>query len=309
MPVRFQVDGDFYDHPKSIGLSDAAVALWTRAGSYSAHKLLNGFVPDASLHLVTKVPDAADELVQAKLWRRGKKDGRTGYFFHQWDQRNLTKERVEAEQAADRERKRIARAVRADRASSNASPQAAPQNVRPDVRPESDRTPDGTPGGIPSMSVSVSVSPSVVELGETDQLGNAGESDDPDDEYEPPRVQDEPRGPKVDLTVMRIVRAYRAKVRLCDPSKIAMVINAATSDWDLDVIAKAVDSLANESRSVTPDALRIELRKLELPDKKGIVHYDKGIWKDWETGVIRTRRGNPIGADHPRSNSMVWREG
>jgi hypothetical protein len=29
MPIRFQVDPDFYDHPKTIGMSDAATALWS----------------------------------------------------------------------------------------------------------------------------------------------------------------------------------------------------------------------------------------------------------------------------------------
>lgn len=71
MPIRFQVDGDFYDHPKAIGLSDAATALWVRAGSYSTAKLLDGFVPEDALVLCSRTPqEASGELVRRGLWRR-----------------------------------------------------------------------------------------------------------------------------------------------------------------------------------------------------------------------------------------------
>lgn len=115
MPIRFQVDVDFYDHPKCIGVSDAAVALWTRAGSYSAAKLLDGFVPESALPLVTRVPEAAAELVTAGLWRKVK----GGFQFHQWDERNLLKERFQAKQHLTRNRKQKQRA----RSSSSENPQ------------------------------------------------------------------------------------------------------------------------------------------------------------------------------------------
>lgn len=115
MPVRFQVDGDFYDHPKSIGLSDAAVALWTRAGSYSAAKLTDGFIVEHVLVLLSRTPEeAAEELVARGLWKRTK----GGFRFHEWDHRNLTKERVELERAEARIRKRNQR--RRDREGANA---------------------------------------------------------------------------------------------------------------------------------------------------------------------------------------------
>ena len=59
MVVRFQVDPDFYDHPKSIGLSDAATALWVRAGSYSAAKLLDGFIAEHVLSTLSRSPEEA----------------------------------------------------------------------------------------------------------------------------------------------------------------------------------------------------------------------------------------------------------
>jgi hypothetical protein len=168
MTVRFQVDPDFYDHPKSIGMSDAAVALWTRAGSYSAAKLTDGFIAEHVLATLSRTPEeAADELTRRGLWRRV----RGGYQYHQWDHRNLTKARVEEDRAADRDRKKRARKAPVDNRGpgvdgpaggqgSRASPQANGHNVRS----ESGRNPNGIQqesGGIPGASVSVSVSESV----------------------------------------------------------------------------------------------------------------------------------------------------
>lgn len=148
MPIRFQVDGDFYDHPKSIGLSDAAVALWTRAGSYSAAKLTDGFLAEHVLTLLSRTPvEAADELVARGLWKKAK----GGYRFHQWEDRgNLTKERVEAERSTDRQRKRRARQT----GGQNANSQVRAEIVRPESEPDS----EGNPPGFRGLSVSVSES-------------------------------------------------------------------------------------------------------------------------------------------------------
>lgn len=151
MPIRFQVDGDFYDHPKTIDMSDAAVALWTRAGSYSAAKLTDGFLTDAVLVRLSQTPDdAARELVKRGLWRRV----RGGYRFHQWDERNLSRARVEAERTADRQRKRRER----QQAHQNGKPQATSPIVQPDSGPDSTVTPNGFQGLSVSESLLVSVS-------------------------------------------------------------------------------------------------------------------------------------------------------
>jgi hypothetical protein len=150
MPIRFQVDPDFYDHPKTIGMSDSATALWVRAGSYSAAKLTDGFVAEHVVRLLSTVPDeATSELLGRGLWRRVK----GGFRFHQWDRRNLTRARVEADKEADRKRKQEARKS----AGQNANGQHDPGIVRPESEPESDRNPDG----VRPLSVSVSVSESV----------------------------------------------------------------------------------------------------------------------------------------------------
>lgn len=78
MPVRFQVDPDFYDHPKTAGMSDAAFSLWVRAGSFSAAKLTDGFIAETVLvHTLRSDTQVADELVERGLWRRR----RGGYMF------------------------------------------------------------------------------------------------------------------------------------------------------------------------------------------------------------------------------------
>lgn len=103
MPVRFQVDPDFYDHPKTAGMSDTAFSLWVRAGSFSVAKLTDGFITEAVLvHTLRSDAQVADELVERGLWRRR----RGGYVFHQWEPRNLTRQRVEDHNRAEAKRKR-----------------------------------------------------------------------------------------------------------------------------------------------------------------------------------------------------------
>lgn len=159
MPIRFQVDSDFYDHPKTIGMSSDAYKLWTRAGSYSANKLTDGLITEDVLAEVLREPQAAaDELVKRRLWRRVK----GGYRFHEWEHRNLTKTRVEGDRKADRERKRQRRGEGTQPTGQTGNPQEEQPFVRPEsernpngIRAESERIPDG------SVSVSVSVSESV----------------------------------------------------------------------------------------------------------------------------------------------------
>jgi hypothetical protein len=173
MPVRFQVDGDFYDHPKVIGMSDAAFKLWVRAGSFCANKLTDGFVSEDVLAETLRAERAvAEELVNRRLWRRVK----GGYRFHEWGDRNLLKARVQADREADRIRKANGRKTQGQ----NANPQAGSGNVHP----ESERNPDGIPPDskrIPgdSVSVSVSVSESVSGSGREAVPGHPPGSEPP----------------------------------------------------------------------------------------------------------------------------------
>jgi hypothetical protein len=187
LPIRFQVDPDFYDHPKTTGMSDSAFALWVRAGSFSAAKSTDGFISeDVLAHTLRYEEAVADELVRRRLWRRVK----GGHQFHQYEERNLTKARIEADRAADRERKRQDRedasvtareatchscghayvtrradskfcSPRCRKRASRSSPPPDAQVETQIVRPESDRIPGGFRSDsdrIPGVSVSVSES-------------------------------------------------------------------------------------------------------------------------------------------------------
>lgn len=95
----FKVDDNLSFHPKALEAGNAALGLWVRAGSWSGANLTNGFIPRAiARQLGTKTN--ATRLVNAGLWHEV--DG--GYSFHEWDQRQPTKDDVEAEREANRKR-------------------------------------------------------------------------------------------------------------------------------------------------------------------------------------------------------------
>lgn len=164
MPVRFQVDPDFYDHPKTAGMSDAAFSLWVRAGSFSAAKLTDGFVAEAVLvHTLRSDTRVADELVERGLWRRR----RGGYVFHEWSERNLTKQRVQDHHHAEAKRKREERQKRQQ--------QVKGQNVRPDA----DRTWTELRAESGTVGVGVGVKPPRGHLAGDSHEGTARAKQDP----------------------------------------------------------------------------------------------------------------------------------
>ena len=100
----FKVDDTFPHHAKVLAAGNAAVGLWTRAGAWSMQQLTDGFVPQ---HVARTLgtPGEAKRLVDVGLWLRVE----GGYEFHQWDQRQPSREKVEAERHAATERQRHAR--------------------------------------------------------------------------------------------------------------------------------------------------------------------------------------------------------
>jgi len=85
----FKVDDSFYDHPKVFDAPDSAVALWTRAGSWSARNLTDGFVPTGMpARFCDDHETAVRELVRRGLWSRTS----GGYRFHDWDQYQPTRQ-------------------------------------------------------------------------------------------------------------------------------------------------------------------------------------------------------------------------
>jgi hypothetical protein len=88
----FKVDDSFYDHPKVFDAPDCAVALWVRAGTWSARNLTEGFVPARLPARLCDDPDTAvTELVRRGLWSRAS----GGYRFHNWSTYQPSKAEVE----------------------------------------------------------------------------------------------------------------------------------------------------------------------------------------------------------------------
>lgn len=83
-----KVDDQLWSHPKFAGLSDAAQALWLRAGTWSSAHLTGGFVAESVVRsLLRGRPAVVRELVDAPtghehgLWEAVE----GGYRFHDWD--------------------------------------------------------------------------------------------------------------------------------------------------------------------------------------------------------------------------------
>lgn len=108
----FRVDDGLHAHKKiaRLGRDDFdAIALWTIAGSWSAHQLTDGWVPEyVAARLDPDHERRAKALVRVGLWEEAEREGERGWQFHDWSDvgRNPTAEQVKAERAATAERQR-----------------------------------------------------------------------------------------------------------------------------------------------------------------------------------------------------------
>jgi len=75
-----RLDGDFPDHPKVIGLTDAAKWLYVWALCYAGRHLTDGYIPDAAL--TTGQRRTATRLAAAHLWIRHPDDN--GWLIHSY---------------------------------------------------------------------------------------------------------------------------------------------------------------------------------------------------------------------------------
>jgi hypothetical protein len=110
----FPVDDAFWGHPKADEAGDAAIGLWTRAGSYCANYLTEGAITAGELRKLRARPSQVRALVDAGFWHphghacpRCPQPPAGGYQFHEWHPNgNRTRAQVEADRAAAAERQR-----------------------------------------------------------------------------------------------------------------------------------------------------------------------------------------------------------
>lgn len=86
----FQVDDQLGFHPKAITAGNAAMGLWVRAGSWCSLHITGGFVP-TNIARSIGTPAQIKRLTESGLWMAV--DG--GYEFHQWGDRQLSKDEIE----------------------------------------------------------------------------------------------------------------------------------------------------------------------------------------------------------------------
>jgi hypothetical protein len=97
----FQVDDNLAFHPKAIMAGNAALGMWVRAGSWAAQQLTDGYVPlDMARSLGTTAQ--ARKLTDSGLWL----PCGSGYEFHQWAERQLSRKDVEEKRRRNAERMR-----------------------------------------------------------------------------------------------------------------------------------------------------------------------------------------------------------
>jgi hypothetical protein len=111
----FKVDDGFHASRKLLKIPKrarfAAAGLWSIAGSWAADQLTDGHVPNYMISEWAPPPAAPDALVDAGLWERT----HDGFAFYNWHEYQPSKQDVDAERAASRERMQELRARRKNR--------------------------------------------------------------------------------------------------------------------------------------------------------------------------------------------------
>lgn len=144
MPL-FKVSDESHSHPKVVMAGDAAWGMWNRAGCFSTHYGMDGFVPGWWVKQQPQGAAKAKRLVAAELWHPGEYEGnrpeyrgQKGYNFHEWRQDLYDK--VEA----DREKARRKKAGQR-----GASPPVSPGDTTGDSQGDSPGESARSPGYVP----------------------------------------------------------------------------------------------------------------------------------------------------------------
>lgn len=111
----FKIDDGFWAHPKTLQLTDSAVALWVRAGAWSCQQLTDGFIPQYALPMLGVDEFPALQLVEVGYWDVS--DG--GYTFHDWDEYQEASEAVKDRRKKNAEKMRRWRDAKAAKQGGN----------------------------------------------------------------------------------------------------------------------------------------------------------------------------------------------
>lgn len=139
----FKVDDTLHSHPKPRRAGLAAMGMWSLAGSYASQYVTEGFIPEWFVSSWPSGRKCAAELVRAELWTPGERDGEQGWWFHDWDHYQPSKDEVERDRESNRERQRRFREKRRE-AKRNAARNAVTNTVTNAVSNGTPTRPDPT---------------------------------------------------------------------------------------------------------------------------------------------------------------------
>ncbi|MEV6908000.1 hypothetical protein [Amycolatopsis sp. NPDC051071] len=123
----FKVDDSLHSHVKAMRAGVEAMGLWVLAGSWAADQLTDGWVPSyAAQRLAANAEVLASRLVAAGLWHVGSNNGEDGWWFHEWCDRQPTRDEVmdRRQKRSDAGRKGGQRSGQARRGAPEATTQA-----------------------------------------------------------------------------------------------------------------------------------------------------------------------------------------
>lgn len=95
----FRVDDNLAFHPKAMRAGNSAMGLWVRAGSWASQQLTDGYVPDDIARAIGSKADV-ERLLRSGLWLPSE----DGFEFHEFAERNPTRDEVQQRRKATAER-------------------------------------------------------------------------------------------------------------------------------------------------------------------------------------------------------------
>jgi hypothetical protein len=144
----FKVDDGFYSSLKFLSISRdvqvAAAGAWVLAGTWSADKMTDGFVPYQVMDLWVFPTEAVSELVRVGLWVHD--EDRDGIVFHDWHDYQPSREQLEEKSKARHERS--VKAAQARWSKSDAKTMLTDANGMLNDAPEPEPEPEPTPKGV-----------------------------------------------------------------------------------------------------------------------------------------------------------------